>query len=307
MLTVLYVAGTGHSGSTLLSFVLNAHPEILAIGEMHAPVFPRDEPNRRACSCGSPMVDCPFFRKLARRLPDGGRSFDPASWDLQYRLTDRPLATRLFFGSLRNSTLESLRDGFVGLLPVYRSRRARLDRETVAFVRAALEAGGKRVFLDATKDPIRIRFLAGLDGVRLKVIHLVRDPRSYAFSRMRDAGMTAAGAADAWLRTNGNVERHLAALPDTDHMLLRYESFCRETGDALERIAALAGVEPIPPPDDIRGSEHHIMGNKMRLPQFATREIRLDERWRGKLSGVDLDRIERVTGRMARRLGYAFE
>ena len=30
---VIYIAGTSHSGSTLLDLMLNAHPEIISVGE----------------------------------------------------------------------------------------------------------------------------------------------------------------------------------------------------------------------------------------------------------------------------------
>ena len=31
---VIYIAGTSHSGSTLLDLMLNAHPQIVSVGEM---------------------------------------------------------------------------------------------------------------------------------------------------------------------------------------------------------------------------------------------------------------------------------
>jgi hypothetical protein len=38
---VIYIAGTSHSGSTLLDLMLNAHPEIISVGEVLNPAFPR--------------------------------------------------------------------------------------------------------------------------------------------------------------------------------------------------------------------------------------------------------------------------
>lgn len=48
--------------------VLNTHPRVLAIGEMHAPPHPSRFPEKRMCSCGSPMIECEFFTELKRRL-----------------------------------------------------------------------------------------------------------------------------------------------------------------------------------------------------------------------------------------------
>ena len=39
---IVFIVGTSYSGSTLLSFVLNTHPQVLSIGEMDAwPIYPQ--------------------------------------------------------------------------------------------------------------------------------------------------------------------------------------------------------------------------------------------------------------------------
>jgi hypothetical protein len=301
---VLYVAGAGHSGSTLFSFVLNSHREIFAIGEMHAPRFPIEAPERRMCSCGSTVGSCPFFARMVKRFDEQGSRLDPLRWDLRYAVSDRPWLGRLYTGSLRSSALESLRDAAWRLSPRYRRKLAALHRDNELFFRSALEISGKSVFLDATKRPIRLRFLRGARGLDLRAIHLVRDPRAYAYSRMRDKGMTAVAAADAWARTNRNADRHLAGLDSSRWIRVRYEDFCRDTAAELARIGEFAGVGPIPVPENLRQGEHHIMGNKMRLTSGASSTIRLDERWRRELDAEHLNEIVRIAGPLARSYGY---
>ena len=283
---VVYLAGTGHSGSTLVSFVLNNDPRIFSIGEMHAPVFPRDDRNKRACSCGAMMVDCPFFARMEYA-----------------RLSPNRLVDRLMVGSLRSNLLEDVRDRIWKLYPGYRRSLDRLDRHNLLFVRAALEISGKSIFFDATKDPNRLRHLRRLPGIRLKVIHIVRDPRAYAYSRIRDAKMGPERAADAWIRTNRNCERQLVSLTG-DWMRMRYEEFCSDNDGTLARIGEFLGIGPLQPTDDFRSTEHHIMGNKMRLPRFARSTIRLDEQWREKLSPADRATVERLTAGPAGTYGY---
>src|SRR5688572_19952802 len=132
--TVLYIAGTGHSGSTVLSFILNTHPEIFAIGEMHAPPFPADRPSERMCSCGETVVNCPFFSSMEERLEKLGYRFDPTSWDLTYRFNLPPVVNRILVGSLRNNVLEELREGIVWRHPAYRRRIGVIDRMNELFV-----------------------------------------------------------------------------------------------------------------------------------------------------------------------------
>jgi len=302
--TLLYLAGTGHSGSTLVSFVLNTHPDIFSIGIMSAPTFPREQPLERRCSCGSRLVDCPFFAQMAARFENQGLPFEPAYWNLLFGVSDNPILRRVKAGSLRSNTLEGLRDKLWSIHPVYRRERDLCERSNRLFISSALAFSRAKIFFDASKDPIRIRFLKGLAGVKLKVIHLVRDPRGLAYSRIRDAGMTAWRAADGWVRTNSNVERHLTSMDRRDWIRVRYEDFCARSDETLRRIGEFLGIGPIPKPSDFRGIDHHIMGNKMRLPENASSTIHLDEQWRAHLSNEDLATILRRTKSLAESYGY---
>jgi hypothetical protein len=55
-------------------------------------------------------------------------------------------------------------------------------------------------------------------------------------------------------------------------------------------------------PISLKAGTHHVVGNGMRLD--ATREVRLDERWKTALTSEDLAMFERVSGVYNRQLGY---
>ena len=60
----LYLLGLEHSGSTLVAFLLNAHPAIANVGETAAvdQILPdRWESGHGLCSCGRAYVECPFW------------------------------------------------------------------------------------------------------------------------------------------------------------------------------------------------------------------------------------------------------
>jgi hypothetical protein len=63
---VIYVAGCGRSGSTLLDAVLGAHPAVVSVGEVwyHA----RWQANNFACTCGAPFNACEFWQAVAAKL-----------------------------------------------------------------------------------------------------------------------------------------------------------------------------------------------------------------------------------------------
>jgi len=65
--TVVYVAGVGHSGSTLLDLLLSSHPAVASVGEAAGL---RRNPGAR-CACGAPdRSACAFWQKVEQRVRD---------------------------------------------------------------------------------------------------------------------------------------------------------------------------------------------------------------------------------------------
>ena len=69
-----YITYSSHSGSTLLSLLLNTHPDIMAIGHTTGWRFAEGDDFR--CSCGEPLERCPFYRSVAEACQSAGLSFD---------------------------------------------------------------------------------------------------------------------------------------------------------------------------------------------------------------------------------------
>ena len=67
MFKVLYIAGDGRSGSTLLNIALGNHERVLAMGELcNLHRFVLGQSNW--CSCGVPVSDCGFWQSVDQRL-----------------------------------------------------------------------------------------------------------------------------------------------------------------------------------------------------------------------------------------------
>ena len=60
---VLYIAGVGRSGSTLLERMLGAVPGAVNTGELNA-IFSRVSQQDQRCGCGEPFSECPFWREV---------------------------------------------------------------------------------------------------------------------------------------------------------------------------------------------------------------------------------------------------
>jgi len=302
----VYVAGASFSGSTLLAFLLNAHPAMASVSEVcGVPNGHPDEERLRdyACSCGSPLLECRFYLELEHRIRESGSTFTLADWRTHFRASRfRPLDVALA-RPLGLATVERVRDRLAPLVPGFRRTIDEIARRNVAFARAVLEMTGKRVFVDAQKDPGRIRFLAGIDALDLRVVHLVRDVRGGAASYMKNNPRNdAARAARKWRRANVGAERARRYVASDRWLRVTYDDLCTDPRRVVDAIAAFAGVGDAPLPDDFRSSEHHIVGNRMRLT--GVRDIRRDESWKQRLTPADLGIVARIGGRTNRRFGF---
>lgn len=304
----LYVAGASFSGSTLLAFLLNAHPQMASVSEVagvvpHGPIT-ADFIDSYTCSCGKPLLECPFYRELEARIEAAGSTFDLRDWKTHFRvsrsrLIDVPLARNLGSG-----TAERIRDRLAPLFPGYRSAVDEVARRNLHFAQATLELTGKRVFVDAQKDPARVRFLGEMDSLDLRVIHLVRDARGGASSYMKNypEKNDAATAARKWQSVNMAADRARRHVPAERWMRVRYDELCADHTAVLDRIADFAGADRAPIPENFYDTEHHIVGNRMRLGRRTG--ISRDESWKERLSESDLETIGRIAGRANRYFGF---
>lgn len=305
-LPVRYVCmpGSPYTGSTLLGFLLNAHPECASIGAATG-LTSRIDLATYACSCGERFLDCGFWARVAARTAELGHPvtvFETDSWNTHVRVSRRHWLNGLLISSVGNSSLNSVRDAVIGRFGPIRRTVSEARLSTWSLARAVLEATGKSVFVDTARDHQRPRHLMGSPMIDLKVIHLVRDPRGNTASIVKHTGVGVPKAARQWRHYNLEADRVRERFPTGSWMLLHYEELCADPQGTLDRIAAFVGVEPAPIPNDLRMIGHHIIGNSMRLKGVG--EIREDRGWRESLDEGDLRVIARITGSASHRLGY---
>src|SRR5687767_10084147 len=90
-LPVVFVAGSGHTGSTLLALVLDSHPEIVCVGEssIKPQIVRRGAALQQPCSCGELIAACPFWSAVFQRVRAEGHDFGPERWTSDYRFPHR--------------------------------------------------------------------------------------------------------------------------------------------------------------------------------------------------------------------------
>lgn len=307
---ILYVGGTGRSGSTMLAGALGEVPGLVSVGEVRF-VWQRGILEDRLCGCGSPFSGCAFWASVL------DRALGPAS------TTPRaPLATRLHAELERRTRLRT-----VPAHLVHRGDpRHRADREVVeldavlgAVYRAIAEVSGSPVVVDSSKLPTYAAVLSGLPAVDLRVAHLVRDPRAAAHSWRRrklqpDLGpgafMERRGATKSallWAVWNRSLE---ALVGRGSYTRLTYEEFLSDPPGRSARLLRDLGlpgdVESVfTDPDVVRMSEQHtVAGNPSRHQQGLVRLVP-DHEWRAEMSGIDRGVVTALTWPVLLRYGYS--
>lgn len=330
--TYVYIAGRGHSGSTLLTMLLARHPRIAAVGELSLlPLqLARDETTRWVgrCSCGERPLNCAVWGRLLDEIAsEEGVDFrdDPFAWrvsDVGMEEEFRASAPiRAPISWLRNRIWRLTRfwqymapDDAGKLFSKYKpqiqwaSRRSKLASKLAALHDAD-------AIVDASKDPLDMLDLYYHATVPVRVVFLTRDARGNAWSmlkRLKNGQSRAEAirpAAMEWNKVNGRIWRLFQRIDPQYRLHLRYEDLCREPVANMNRLFEFVGLEPV---DVVSGAgesgrksdpPHTIGGNKIRFTGERL-EILEDTAWKSNLTDDELSTINLVTGSLSHELGY---
>jgi hypothetical protein len=154
---VVYLAGSGHTGSTLVALLMDAHPAIASVGEIAVKpkIRRRGDGLGHLCSCGELVNECVFWREIFRSVTKQGLEFGPDNWTNDYRC-EHPLAHRLLTRDSSYGPVRAFQRWAAYNLPIHSARVRYVDRVNVAFVRAVLDVSGADVFFDTSKVPMRL-------------------------------------------------------------------------------------------------------------------------------------------------------
>ena len=301
---VLYIAGAGRSGSTILDNILGQVEGFASLGEVRF-LWERGILEERRCGCGRPFLECPFWSVvLSRAFPDEDL---PALAARMVTLSQAGIRARRLPALLRSRSRERLQHSLSEYL-------RNLDRLYVAIG----EVLGGGVVVDSSKLPPYGAMLDLLPSVELRVVHLIRDPRATAFSWLRKKPLTD-GAARAFMQQQGpvkasalwamwNVAADLLWRRSPRSMRLHYESFVGEPRSTVDRILTHAGADgartPFVSETEVElAPTHTVAGNPSR---FSTGRvaIRADDEWTRAMRPWDRVRVTAVTWPLLIRYGY---
>jgi hypothetical protein len=272
-LKVIYIASGGHSGSTLLSFILGSAKEVFNAGELKYFGSIRDYQNPtiqfmgNRCSCGAEADKCAFWVDIEHDLGPDFQIYTPEG--LAARLK---LALGLFLPLRRShSTADRPSDDYrLGRLILERARRINPSAQFI---------------LDASKSLDRLFALRADSRLDIKVLFLVRDGRGYINSYRKIYGRGFLRWLLQWIVVNVSARYYLGK-EEIDHYSLSYEQFCDQPEAFIKEINRHFGISI--PVDDyaraVRETVFHVRaGNPMKGSIKDFQGVFKDQKWQTEL------------------------
>jgi hypothetical protein len=239
----LYIAGLGHSGSTVLATLLARHTDVVAVGEIPDPSNPDDHRNihnveERPCTCGRNRLECPVWSAY---LGEGMSVEQNGEGRLTSFIRSKALAE---YAGIVDSTK----------LNRHIPTLAALHRAEVADVHVILLMKDVRSWIDSM---CRNRLRKGT-----RIIPLL--------SHMR--------IALSWYRAN---RRTLALLrtEGVQYHILGYEQLCRDPHGVLETLYKQTGLSIDAERMEGEPTMHMLYGNQARHDKRRIQNVTYDTRW----------------------------
>lgn len=247
-----FVVAPSFHGSTLLTKLLNDHPEVVSLGD----TYPSNRMDQ-LCGCGKRVSVCPFWQEIAAAV-HVDRYKDYPHWLPDYPAITGSRADQLMYNTLPPSALARL---------IPDERRSAFATDFANFthgVQVNCGSENPRIFVDGVKSVARVAALAA-SGIRVDgVIHLQRDPGDYVQSAMKQHGYRRASFVRRLLKYRLFHNRARRIGDTVPYFSVTYEGLSEWPEETLNGIFRFLGVEPRPLMELVNEGKHrpwHFMGN----------------------------------------------
>ncbi len=253
-INVIYVMGSGRSGSTLLSSMLGTQKNIISAGELYNynNFFESADHLGRLCSCGEKLYECTFWTGVRRHICDKTGA----------ELLDLKNIEPDIFSSNNYDVYNAIKD-----------------------------ISKKNIIVDSSKRHYRLKLLLSSGLFRITIIHLIRDARAYSYSSLVTAREK--GKSDMafymklleWQKKNIGIKAIYGSNPG--YIQIRYEDLVADHIGQLSKVLRLCSetLDETRLFDPEASDSHEFSGNR----RFITKgldEIKLDTRYLENLSGA---------------------
>jgi len=275
-INIIYIAGYGRSGSTLLDIILSSSKNIYSVGAMSNLFKWVTESSK--CSCGENVNICSFWKDILKKVNIDKKEA------LETSIISRAVEKRHFF--FKKPTEE--------LINKYKTLQYKI------FLTIQNKVNTQYI-LDSSKSS-KASFhrpeLLHQSGCKVKVIHLTRDGRGVLWSILKKLGspewqsrkaspfIRAIRSIIGWNLANYQALRLKGKLDENDYLRLSYEEFMSKPENTIEKLAIFLEIDASELKNILNGgkglaAEHNIGGNRLRF----NKDIRLtpDFAWKQSL------------------------
>ena len=318
---LVYIAGSGHSGSTLLNLILGSHSKIAALGEVHRLSWSASSDDyAHKCYCGQSIIKCSAWNKVMKKLNKMMNSSNQNI--LQEMITTDPqqlifsneelmqmkakLKGKYYFSTNRLAMIMGSKIMWKILTFISKDTKThyKIIENSLLIYDCVREVWNKPIIVDCTKNPARLKGLYMKNKHPFKVLYLVRDGRAVCFSRMKREEISMEKCAKIWKREYYKHKITQLTIAKKSILLIHYENLCRNPKQEIQKICQFLNIKYEEGVLNFRTSEiHGIGGNTMR---FRTQEdqIVLDEKWKDQISKEDLQIFQQIAGKINSKYGY---
>lgn len=265
---ILYVMGTGRSGTTILDVMLSNNPGITGGGEM-THIFKHGFLENRQCSCGKKALECEVW----------GKVLVTTGWSR----ADCTRLAKLVTTLEAHSKFSSLWMGITNKRDIerYQAAHRALFQAVVAFT-------GAEVVVDSSKYESRALLFTRLFPAQVKVVCITRSAAGLiaAFRKKNDdeeqVSSKSLFAVTAYYGYVLLCMRVLRARLGTGCLVIRFEDLQRDPAAVLSRIEAWSGYQLTNAKEKLKNGGHftisHIVsGNRLRKRRTVKFEPGLGE------------------------------
>jgi hypothetical protein len=254
---LVYIAGYGRSGSTLLDVILHNHPNIFGAGELTW-LFQRAVEGK-PCACGLPIPECSLWREVLRSIR----------------------------GRLPNTSLDQIARATFECEHILPQRRMMgvYSRAWITTFEVLRTLTGCQYIVDSSKSNRvgfhRYRLLSKLFPGSTRMIHLIRSPRAVLGSLKHGTnksiavghGQSPFGGAlrvlASWTLSNVAAEMQTKRSPQ-ERILLTFDEFIGQPQQSLARLGGFLCLDMRLLQDHVATNDafdggHGVDGNRMRL------------------------------------------
>lgn len=242
----VYIAGCPFSGSTLLDLSLGRHPRVCALGET------------------APVLDEVITKKEFVEISSGKCSCGE-------KVEQCNIWSEVFKKLIGDQNI-----GFRG-------------RYTHVLKMVEKSMGTETIVSDSSKYishlKKRVNLFGKMDNIKIPndffVIHIIKDPRSYAVSwkkRRGDSFFRTTRRMYKWKKRNEKIKEFVSK-KDINYITISYENFCFDTKGELDKIHNFLSLSNEKLSNINESNSHAIAGNPMRRDSNKKEKVIYDSRW----------------------------